>query len=313
MTGALPEMPRLSPLYTRAAVQAVRSSAWPRRRPGQPADGGARHPAVLGKVSVAGVGLNGERLARYREVCGYGSADTSVPPTYLHVVAFPLHLVLMTAHDFPFRALGLVHVSSSIRQEAALTSADRVDVLVQAQDVRPHRRGRQFTLVTQARVSGEVVWWESCVFLARAPSTAGTGRSREDPVTAAADGGTGTVTFTPPPWRLPSDLGRRYAAVSGDRNPIHLFDLTARLFGFRRHIAHGMWTTARALAELSDRLPERFCADVVFRRPLPLPSTVQLTACDTSPALSFQVATARGEGIPAGQPGTHLTGTVTRR
>ncbi|SCD77380.1 MaoC like domain-containing protein, partial [Streptomyces sp. DpondAA-D4] len=50
-------------------------------------------------------------------------------------------------------------------------------------------------------------------------------------------------------WRLPGDLGRRYGAVSGDRNPIHLHPLTARLFGFPRHLAHGMWTVARCLAE----------------------------------------------------------------
>lgn len=41
-------------------------------------------------------------------------------------------------------------------------------------------------------------------------------------------------------WSLASDLGRRYARVSGDINPIHLHALSARAFGFRRAIAHGM-------------------------------------------------------------------------
>lgn len=49
-------------------------------------------------------------------------------------------------------------------------------------------------------------------------------------------------------WLLAKDTGRRYGAASGDRNPIHLYPLTARLFGFPRAIAHGMWTVARCLA-----------------------------------------------------------------
>ena len=67
---------------------------------------------------------------------------------------------------------------------------------------------------------------------------------------------TGTVE-----WRLPGDLGRRYAAVSGDRNPIHLYPLTAKALGFPRQIAHGMWSLARCVAALENRLP-----DAVTRR-----------------------------------------------
>ena len=57
-------------------------------------------------------------------------------------------------------------------------------------------------------------------------------------------------------WRLPADLGRRYAAVSGDHNPIHLYPLTAKAFGFPRQIAHGMWTKARCVAAMENRLPD---------------------------------------------------------
>ena len=58
-------------------------------------------------------------------------------------------------------------------------------------------------------------------------------------------------------WRLPGDLGRRYAAVSGDRNPIHLYALTAKAFGFPRQIAHGMWSKARCLAASRTGCPTR--------------------------------------------------------
>ena len=77
-------------------------------------------------------------------------------------------------------------------------------------------------------------------------------------------------------WRVPADIGRRYADVSGDHNPIHLHPLTARLFGFRRAIAHGMWSMARCLAFYEGRLPAAYTVDVRFKLPILLPATVAL-------------------------------------
>jgi acyl dehydratase len=101
-------------------------------------------------------------------------------------------------------------------------------------------------------------------------------------------------------WRVPADTGRRYAAVSQDRNPIHLYPLTARMFGFKTAIAHGMWTTARVLAELAPRLPGAFTVDVAFGAPVPLPATVRLLAGGD---LGFRLVSQDGAR-------THLYGTV---
>jgi hypothetical protein len=75
-------------------------------------------------------------------------------------------------------------------------------------------------------------------------------------------------------WRLPGNLGRRYASVSGDSNPIHIHPLTARLFGFPRAIAHGMWTKARCLAALEPALPGAYTVSVEFLKPILLPGKV---------------------------------------
>jgi acyl dehydratase len=75
---------------------------------------------------------------------------------------------------------------------------------------------------------------------------------------------------------VPGDIGRRYAGVSGDRNPIHLHALTARAFGFPSAIAHGMWTLARSLATLDGRLGERHNSEVEFRAPLRIPGRARL-------------------------------------
>ena len=79
---------------------------------------------------------------------------------------------------------------------------------------------------------------------------------------------------------MPDDIGRRYAAVSGDRNPIHLHPLSARLFGMPKPIAHGMWLKARCLALLQGELPDAYAAEVSFKLPVYLPGKVSFASGD---------------------------------
>ncbi len=102
---------------------------------------------------------------------------------------------------------------------------------------------------------------------------------------------------------MPGDAGRRYAKVSGDVNPIHLSGLTAKAFGFKRAIAHGMWINARVLAALAGRLPDALNVDVAFKKPLFLPSTVTLSTARTAAGWDVAVRNATS-GIE------HLVGTV---
>jgi acyl dehydratase len=102
-------------------------------------------------------------------------------------------------------------------------------------------------------------------------------------------------------WRLTPRVGTDYARVSGDHNPIHTSRLGARLFGFARPIAHGMWSKARCLAALEGRLPDAYTVDVSFKLPVFLPSTVAFSA---SPEWTFAL-----HGAKSGKP--HLAGTIT--
>jgi acyl dehydratase len=104
-------------------------------------------------------------------------------------------------------------------------------------------------------------------------------------------------------WRLGGDLGRRYAAVSGDRNPIHLYAVTARPFGFRRQIAHGMWSMARCVAAVENRLPDAARVEAAFQRPVVLPATVRFTARRAGSDLAFSLVDPRS-GAP------HVAGRV---
>ncbi|AGH45935.1 MaoC/PaaZ C-terminal domain-containing protein [Paraglaciecola psychrophila] len=56
-------------------------------------------------------------------------------------------------------------------------------------------------------------------------------------------------------WDLSSTLGRQYAKVSGDFNPIHLNKWLAKLFGFQQHIIHGMLTKSYCISALQKVTP----------------------------------------------------------
>jgi acyl dehydratase len=259
--------PRMLPLFARAGVALIPGAS---RLPFIGGWGGGIPDLelVLGHVTV-----DPERLAAYNRVCGFSPRDT-LPPTYPHVFAFPLALALMTDPGFPFPAIGLVHIANQITQHRPIGVNEQLTFKVWATPVEPHSRGKQFSVRCDVRVGDELVWEESSTNLRRGGGSGngsgdGSG-SASDPKTPSAEQLPATAT-----WNLPGDLGRRYASVSGDMNPIHMHPLSARLFGFPSAIAHGMWTKARCLAALEPGLPEKFAVEVAFRRPILLPATVQ--------------------------------------
>jgi acyl dehydratase len=207
-----------------------------------------------------------EHLAAYAKVCGYRFGDT-VPPTWPHILAFEQHMALMNDGRFPLPAIGLVHVANRIEQRRPIRAGEELELTVTPTAIEPHPKGRTFAIVTEAGVDGETAWRETSTFLRRG---GGTG-SDEDAAKPKRRRRPPELSAT---WKLPGDLGRRYASVSGDSNPIHLHPLTARAFGFPRAIAHGMWTLARSLAALEGDLPDRVTVEAEFKRPILLPATV---------------------------------------
>jgi len=279
------------PLYLRAVLPAVpllRSVPGVRRT-------GAGAPAVA--LLRTGVRTDTDHLADYAHVCGFGLTGT-LPPTYPHLAAFGLHLALMTDPAFPFAPLGVVHVANSITQHAPIGVTESYDVRVHAAGLRAHPRGRLIDLVTTATVGRDTVWEEVTTLLHRG--------QRDDAVADPLPLDGVELPDGPVRWQLPGDTGRRYASVSGDHNPIHLYGLTARAFGFRRQIAHGMWTKARCLAALQGRVPDACTAQVAFRTPVLLPAGVRFGTRDEGERVVFGVTSTR-DGAP------HLIGTVAAR
>ncbi|SDC86108.1 MaoC family dehydratase [Actinokineospora iranica] len=240
------------------------------------------------------VRVDAKHLADYNRVCEFRLTD-ELPATYPHMLTFPMQVKLMTDADFPFPLVGSVHVANRITQTRALRVDEKFDLRVHVENLRPHPKGRQFDMISEALVDGEVVWHDVSTYLRRGSGgsgESGAGDERRELPSASAV------------WRAPEDIGRRYAEVSGDRNPIHLHALSAKLFGFPKAIAHGMWTKARCLAAFEGRLPEAYTVDVRFKLPVFLPAKVGFHAEQTSDGWRFDLFDAR-------KPKPHIEGVIT--
>jgi hypothetical protein len=251
-------VPSLLPLLARGALLS------PLKRPRPDAD----FPRT--RLVVPGLRVDPARLAAYERVCGFPAGADTLPPTYPHVLGFPLAMRLMSGRDFPLPLLGLVHTSIGLTRRAPLPVAGTYELAVRVESLLPHRRGTEAAVVTELRAGGDLVWESRSTYLARhrteGTDTPGAPRQEEPPLPVRAE------------WRLAGDLGRRYGAASGDRNPIHLHPLTARPFGFPRAVAHGMWSVARCLAEHCT--PDAVAVRAAFKAPVPMPGTVTYGAGD---------------------------------
>ncbi len=236
--------------------------------------------------SIPGMRPKPKALRDYEKACGFRD-DKSLPVTYPHVMAFPVHMAVMTHKDFPLKLLGLVHVRNKITQQRALGRDESLDLKVFVGGHRDMHNGVEFDLVTEYYDASKApVWTGLSTMLSRGK---GTGKKKNDEDKTLEFGRYAT-------WDAPADTGRRYAASAGDYNPIHLSALSAKLFGFPRAIAHGMWLKARTAAEISRELKSQaYSMEVAFKRPVLLPSSVMLKYNPSERGIDFLLSDPDGE------------------
>ncbi|WP_277068791.1 MaoC/PaaZ C-terminal domain-containing protein [Saccharomonospora viridis] len=279
----LTSTPSLSSLYPKAVLGGLRKS-----------DGDTLPDTEFVR---GGVTVDPAHLAAYNQVCEFRLTD-ALPATYPHILAFPMQMALMTEPDFPFPLLGMVHVANRITQRRPVRVTEKFTLRVRARNLRPHEKGKQFDVISELLPeldpAAGPVWTDVSTYLRRG-GTSGEKREKKTELAAPAPKAI---------WRVPGDIGRRYAEVSGDRNPIHLHPLTARAFGFRSAIAHGMWTKARCLAAFEGRLPDAYTVDVAFKLPVLLPAKVAFTSWADGGDWAFELWNAR-------KSKPHLQGRIT--
>jgi len=227
------------------------------------------------EASVESVTARPGHLERYREVCSFAD-DGCLPITYPHVLAMPLHVALLTHPLFVVRLMGLIHVANEIQQARPLPTGGDFRLRSWIEGHREADRGHEFDLFTAVDDAEGVAWQEKSTLLARRPST-GKQAARSARQTLRYEKPDETDVPAGIDIDVPRAMGRRYGWLSGDLNPIHLGDRGARLFGFDRAVAHGMWSMARTLAALGKgSLIPPVHVHVEFKFPLFMPCVAHL-------------------------------------
>ena len=224
-------------------------------------------------LALSGLRVDPDNLAAYAKVCGLRFGDT-LPITYPFTLVFPTVMRLLTSREFPFPAIGSVHTDNTIEQLRPISVSEPLDLRVHAENLRPHAKGTQVDLVSEVSVGRELVWRQVSTFLKMHPTGA--------PKDAKAEHKDEVPPRPTRTLRVDQKIISRYAAVSGDRNPIHVTSLGAKAFGFPSTIAHGMWSAAAALQPLEGRVADAVTYTVRFGKPIVLPATVNLYADRTA-------------------------------
>jgi len=212
------------------------------------------------------------RLTQYRRVCGLSDSGT-LPPLYLHAMAMPLHMAILSHPAFPLKLLGLVHLNNSMDILRPIGNAEALTMQCSLQGITPTDRGQSFTIVTTLTSAEELVWSETSTFLSPLPASQRK-KTRTVAEDAVADWGAPLAQ-----WQVAGNAGRQFAGPSGDWNPIHVSAITARMFGYRSAIGHGMYSAARSLQVLQQQgHASANQIELRFKRPLPIPGEVALHA-----------------------------------
>jgi hypothetical protein len=254
--------PKFGPVYKRILLK---------RRPGLKK--GQRLPQYVGVWN--GAQVNNDRVLAYREVCRLSGTDDTLPILYPHVLTSGMQLDMMTQPGFPISMLGAVHLRNHVLQHRPIRIEDRLDVECSMGQERSVKQGLEWDVNTVITAGGAVVWEEISTYLVRGKY----GEIQEPPARANfAELSNGQEQAT---WNVPAGMGRRYAKITGDYNPIHVSKILAKLFGFKKDLVHGMWSLARCAEEylaLPDDQPQQ--VDVAFKGPVYMGSDVRLMVGD---------------------------------
>ncbi|MEO3758984.1 MaoC/PaaZ C-terminal domain-containing protein [Mycobacterium sp. B14F4] len=219
-------------------------------------------------LTVEDLSIDPDNVAAYAAVTGLRFGDT-VPLTYPFALTFPTLMSLVTGFDFPFAAMGSVHIENHIIQYRPIAVTDTVSARVRAENLREHRRGLLVDIVTDISVGNEKAWHQVTTFLHQ-QRTSLSDEPKPPPQKPPKLGPPNAIL------RITPGQIRRYASVGGDHNPIHTNSVAAKLFGFPSVIAHGMFSAAAVLANIEGQLPDSVKYSVKFAKPVVLPASAGL-------------------------------------
>jgi hypothetical protein len=246
-----------------------RASAWPLvralfKRPARVSAGLIQASYRLDRIDI-------DHVRRYSNAFGFPPGP--VPLTYLYLLAQRAQLATMLDRAIPFRIVGLIHVSNELAMLCDVrTDAPMVLVTTLSMPKPAANKAVECVLETVASADGKPVLTCTSRYLIKRGQ-----RVKH----STASSSVAPMRDVIGEWVVTADAGRRYAALSGDWNPIHLWPWSARLMGMHAPIIHGMETMARVCAAFEQSANRRVTSLACrFKRAVPVGTSTSLLACE---------------------------------
>lgn len=224
---------------------------------------------------VKDVTIDQDKLKAYREICELPE-DGYLPVLYPHVFTAPLHMAILSHKEFPIPLAGMLHYRNHSIQHRPIKQDEKLDVEVALDEHRIVKQGFEFDYTIRIVSGGEVVWNSITTYLKQGRfGTEYTPSPRSELIQPEKSAKRFVDHF------IPKNIGKRYAKICSDYNPIHISKFMAKLMGFKRDIAHAMWATSLSIGKVGvDPKKGAVRIDLGFKAPLIIESKSYITKAD---------------------------------
>ena len=268
---------------------------------------------VLPNISLCKtISIKSTHCERYHKAVNWKLGIASViHPNYLQVLTLPMQLEMMVTKPFPFKPMGLVHLANEIKVNYLPEQNATLHLKTSFNGISWHRKGWVFGVLSEGFVNGTLAISATSYYLSRQTHS---GAFKSEPTdtqniaSAMSSLPALNLCAIEAPYEhtaelsFPLGVGRKYARVSGDYNPIHLSRWTAKIMGFKQAIAHGMYSKAVCLSAVLKRDIEHRKSNLAaasmtfstqFMQPIYLPARCKLAVQSAGDSIDFSLVSNR--------------------
>ena len=225
------------------------------------------HVQLPGELNYSEIQIDSAHVSAFKNM--FPDLLDEVPLSYVYTLAQRAQIKHMLHKQFPFRIPGLVHMDNHMQyhQNLDISTAFSIEQAVALHDV-IHPSGERVVFTTDFMQNDQLAMHIKSTYFIRYKKRGKTTSKRKK---AVIPDGTQSIENL----IIPADTGRKYAKVSGDYNPIHLYAWSAKLLGFKRPIIHGMYlhSAFQNAAEKQFQKPIK-SMDITFKKPVVMPAHV---------------------------------------
>lgn len=204
-----------------------------------------------------------EKLQGYRS---YFSFNEELPLCYLYLLAQRAQGAIMLQKEYTMPIPGTVHLSNELRQIAPIDAGKPFELYASLEVPYVSEGSLKPSIVVSFFQEGNEVAHCQSGYLVKRKKKKGSQQRRPSQVFTASNAESQE-------WVLSGKVGKEYASISDDHNPIHKSGLAAKVLGFKKPIAHGWFLVSKAISE---GVPDASNIHVSFERPVLLPGTYKV-------------------------------------